>query len=174
MWKKYICGRKKWPPVRSKHYSTVFIKQKHYVNTFLARRTFADAQWSQIPKAEVQEGQWFLLTVVWFSQQRQEGNKGLLPGHKPTQVQTHPRGREERRGSEARAKQPFLHWAVISNLGRSLTSYVTELTEKPAPSTLHWTPCAAVKHYSVLTAHGRQLGWWSFMLFITVFKKLNG
>lgn len=48
------------------------IKQKHYVNTFLARRTLADVQWSQIPKAEVQEGQWFLLPVVWFSQQRQE------------------------------------------------------------------------------------------------------
>ena len=45
---------------------------------------------------------------VVFSK-RQEGSTSLLPGHKPIQVQTHPRGRGERQGSEARAKWPFLH-----------------------------------------------------------------
>ena len=40
--------------------------------------------------------------VVWVSQQRQEGSKDFLPGYKPTQVQTHPGGREERQGSDAR------------------------------------------------------------------------
>lgn len=120
---------------------------------------------SQIRKAEVPEEQWFLLTVVWFSQQRQEGSKGFLPGYKLTQVQTHPRGREERQGSEARAERPFLHWTMVFSLSRILTSYVIKLTEKQF--LLHSTELHMlllnITQYS--TAHLKQLRWLCFMLF---------
>lgn len=79
------------------------IKEKATLNTFLTWKTLANSHLSQIPKGEVQEGQWFLLMVVWLFQQRQEGSKGLIPGYKLTQVQTCPRGREEREGSKPRA-----------------------------------------------------------------------
>lgn len=83
------------------------IKQKHYVNTFLARRTLADVQWSDTKSGGPGKAVVSAAGGVVFS--TKAGSKSLLPGHKPVQMQTRPRGRGERQGSEARAKWPFLH-----------------------------------------------------------------
>lgn len=59
------CGRKKMTTSEKQALQNSLPNRKATF-TFLTWKTLANSHLKQIPKAEVQEGQWFLLMVVWF------------------------------------------------------------------------------------------------------------
>lgn len=93
--------------MRNKHYSTVY-----QTETLCEHRSRSENSCRRSVITDTKSGGpgWAVVSAaggVVFS--TKAGSKGLLPGHKPVQMQTRPRGRGERQGSEARAKWPFLH-----------------------------------------------------------------
>lgn len=103
------CGRKKMTTSEKQALHNSLPNRKAAF-TFLTWKTLASSHLKQIPKAEVQEGQWFLLMVVWFFSTKAGRKQGFN-----TWVQTHsgatgPRRREKRQGSKPRAEFSTVPW----------------------------------------------------------------
>lgn len=119
-----IHGRKKLPPLRSKYAIQQSIKPFEHLPHLGNLQILTENRY-QNQRSRKGSGFWWW----WFGffQQRQEGNKGLIPGYKRTQVQPI---LEEGKKERFKTHGWILLCTVVFNLGRFLTSYVIKFTEK--------------------------------------------